>query len=85
MNYSEMCRILVEIDKNFSTILPVDGVTWSMSTLSDELDEGITKNLIMYHKQFLNRRNLEKKDEDLYNHTVSFIIHSIFLMLRWAV
>ena len=47
VNYSEMRRILVEIDKNFSTILPVDGVTWLMSTLCDELDAGITKNLIM--------------------------------------
>ena len=40
INYNEMRRILIEIDRRFEKIFPVDGVKWLMSTLCDSLDDG---------------------------------------------
>ena len=38
-NYSELRRIMIEIDKKFEKFFPIDGVKWLMSTMCGSVDE----------------------------------------------
>ena len=38
INYQEMRRILIEIDRKFENVFPMDGVVWMMSILCDTND-----------------------------------------------
>ena len=41
INYNEFRRIMIEIDKRFEKVLPIDGIQWLMGTSCDHLETGI--------------------------------------------
>ena len=54
INYQEMRRILIEIDRRFESIFPIDGVAWMMSILCETTDASKTFNISFCH--FTKRR-----------------------------